>query len=123
MKDSSRVRGTTPEIEQAARQLRRNPTRAEQILWAHLRNKQLNGWKFRRQHPLGRFIADFCCPARKLIVEVDGPVHAGQIDHDESRTEVFTAYGYRVLRFNNERVETDLDSVLATIAAACETLP
>ena len=120
-KSSPRGRGTSPEIELAARQLRRNPTSAEQILWTRLRNKQLNGWKFRRQHPLGQFIADFCCPACKLIIEVDGPIHAQQIDRDESRTEIFATYGYRVLRFSNERVENDLNFVLVEIAAACQT--
>lgn len=120
-KSSPRVRGTSPEIEIAARQLRRTPTSAEQILWSHLRNRQLRGWKFRRQHPLGQFIADFCCPACRLIVEVDGPIHARQIDRDESRTHVFAAYDYRVLRFSNEQVETDLESVLAKIAEACQT--
>jgi very-short-patch-repair endonuclease len=120
-KSSPRIRGTSPEIERAARQLRLNPTPAEQILWAHLRNKQLNGWKFRRQHPLGQFIADFCCPACKLIVEVDGPIHVRQGDRDESRTQVFAAYGYRVMRFSNEQVANDLDFVLAKIAEACQT--
>ena len=120
MKSSLRVRGTSPEVEQAARQLRRNPTPAEQILWSHLRNKRLNGWKFRRQHPLGKFVADFCCPACKLIVEVDGPIHDQKIDYDESRTEVFTAYGYRVLRFSNEQVETNVGLVLTEISAACD---
>ncbi len=121
-KNSPRVRDTSPEVEQAARQLRRNPTPAEQILWSHLRNKQLDGRKFRRQHPMGKFIADFCCPACKLIVEVDGPIHARQSGHDKSRAEVFAAYGYCVLRFSNEQVETALDSVLAKISAACETV-
>jgi very-short-patch-repair endonuclease len=120
-KRSPRIRGTFPEIELAARQLRRNPTPAEQILWSHLRNKQLNGRKFRRQHPQGKFIADFCCPACKLIIEVDGPVHARQIDRDESRTQIFVDYGYRVMRFNNEQVENDLGFVFAKIAEACQT--
>jgi len=73
-KTTSRIRGTTPEIEAAARRLRRNMTPAEQKLWNALRGKQLDGLKFRAQHPVGPFVLDFWCPARKLVVEVDGGV-------------------------------------------------
>ena len=83
IKRVTRIRGTTPEIDQRAKELRHHPTPAEALLWACLRNHQLNGLKLRRQHPLGRFIADFCCPACRLIVELDGPIHLRQIQQDQ----------------------------------------
>jgi len=118
-KTTSRVRGTTPALERRARELRRTSTPAEALLWAHLRKRQLSDWKFRRQHPLGKFIADFCCPACKLIVELDGPIHSSQADRDALRTQHFESHGYRVIRFSNARVESDIESVLGEIAAAC----
>jgi very-short-patch-repair endonuclease len=115
-----RIRGTTSEIDQRAKDLRHNPTRAEALLWARLRNHQLNGLKFRRQHPLGQFIADFCCPACRLIVELDGPIHQRQIQHDQDRTQRFEGFGFRVIRFTNDRVEHDIENVLKEIGVACE---
>jgi very-short-patch-repair endonuclease len=120
IKRTTRIRGTTVEIDQRAKELRHNPTPAEALLWARLRGHQLNGYKFRRQHPLGQFIADFCRPACRLIVELDGPIHLRQIQRDQDRTQHFEKFGYRVIRFTNERVEHDLDNVLKEIAAACQ---
>jgi very-short-patch-repair endonuclease len=114
-KHTSRIRGTTPEIEQAARRLRQEPTRTEAHLWRALRRRQLAGLKFRFQHPVGRFIADFYCPSAQLILEIDGDVHNQQQQYDEARTEQLQAFGYRVLRFSNEEVLTDLPHVLARI--------
>jgi very-short-patch-repair endonuclease len=71
-----RIRGTTRQVEQAARELRRRPTEAEARLWTALRRRQVGGALFRRQHPLGRFVLDFYCAAHQLCVEVDGEVHA-----------------------------------------------
>lgn len=110
-----RIRGTTPEIEEAARRLRKNLTPAEACLWSALRNKQLEGLRFRCQHPVSNFILDFYCAACKLVVEVDGEIHDRQIDYDRERTSTLAEYGYRVLRFNNEQVIDDLSSVLAEI--------
>ncbi|MEL6163736.1 MAG: endonuclease domain-containing protein [Cyanobacteria bacterium J06628_3] len=115
MKNNFRIRGTTPEIEQAARKLRKNLTPAEARLWAALRNKQLEGLRFRTQHPVGNFILDFYCPSCKLVVEVDGEIHAYQTEYDDARTTKLTNFGYRVLRFTNEQVMNDLPSVLAEI--------
>ncbi len=120
IKRTARIRGTTAEIDQRAKELRHNPTPAEALLWARLRGQQLNGHKFRRQHPLGRFIADFCCPACRLIVELDGPIHVQQVHRDAERTQQFEAFGYRVLRFTNERVVHDIEAVLSEIALACQ---
>ncbi|HHP7230494.1 MAG TPA: endonuclease domain-containing protein [Xenococcaceae cyanobacterium] len=115
MKNNSRIRGTTPEIEQAARKLRKNLTSAEALLWSALRNKQLEGLRFRCQHPVGNFILDFYCPSCKLVVEVDGKIHADQTEYDAARTAKLAEYGYRVLRFSNEQVMSDLPNVLAEI--------
>ncbi|MDJ0567924.1 MAG: DUF559 domain-containing protein [Pleurocapsa sp. MO_192.B19] len=117
MNHKSRIRGTTPKIEQAARRLRKNMTPAEKQLWEALRNKQLDGLKFRRQHPVGNFILDFYCPACKLVIEVDGKIHdrPSQINRDNARTAKLMEYGYTVLRFRNEQVMKDLPQVLAEI--------
>jgi len=117
-KTTPRIRGTTPEIEAAARRLRRNMTPAEQKLWQALQGKQLDGLKFRPQHPVGPFILDFWCPARKLVVELDGGVHEGQVEADKARTQQLQDYGYRVIRFRNEEVLTDLPTVLERIREA-----
>ena len=118
MKNSYRIRGTTQEIEQAARKLRKNLTPAEACLWEALRNKQLEGLRFRCQHPVGNFILDFYCPSCKLVVEVDGQTHDRQTDYDDARTVKLAEYGYKVLRFSNEQVMNDLPQVLAEIRRA-----
>ncbi len=110
-----RIRGTTPEIENAARKLRQNMTPAEKRLWSALRNKQLEGLRFRRQHPVDNFILDFYCPSYKLVIEVDGEIHSDRTDYDDARTDQLAEYGYTVLRFSNERVMNDLPQVLAEI--------
>ncbi|MGV2831475.1 endonuclease domain-containing protein [Myxosarcina sp. GI1(2024)] len=115
MKHNQRIRGTTPEIELAAKKLRNNLTSAEARLWQALRNKQLEGLRFRCQHPVGNFILDFYCHACKLVVEVDGDIHLSQTEYDEARTAELAKYGYKVLRFSNERVMNDLPQVLAEI--------
>jgi very-short-patch-repair endonuclease len=112
---SPRIRGTTPEIERAARHLRHRLTAAEAKLWQALRNRQLGNLRWRCQHPIGRFIVDFYCPSHRLIVEVDGEIHQQQQDYDIARTEHLQGYGYRIIRFSNEVVESNLEIVLATI--------
>ena len=110
-----RIRGTSPEVEQAARKLRKNLTPAEAILWQALRNKQFEGLKFRRQHPVGNFILDFYCPCCKLVIEVDGEIHCDRFEYDNARSNKLAEYGYTVLRFSNERVMNKLPQVLAEI--------
>jgi very-short-patch-repair endonuclease len=123
-KTTSRIRGTTPQIEAEARRLRHNMTPAEKTLWEALRGKKLDGLKFRAQHPVGPFILDFWCPSVKLVVELDGGVHRDQQDYDDARTKQLESYGYRVIRFTNEQVLTDLPSVLERIrSAAKDSLP
>lgn len=114
-KNRNRIRGTTPEIEENARKLRHNLTPAEARLWSALRNKQLNGLRFRCQHPVGNFILDFYCPACKLVVEVDGEIHTSRAEYDQSRTAKLGEHGYQVLRFSNEEVMHDLPKVLDKI--------
>lgn len=111
---------TTAAIQQRAKELRQESTPAERILWEHLRGRQLGGFKFRRQVPMGRFIADFYCAESKLIVELDGGIHEHQIEADQQRTEEIESRGYRVIRFKNEQVEHNLVSVLNSILSHCK---
>lgn len=96
---------------------RKNPTAAESALWAVLRNRQINGWKFRRQHPVAGYIPDFVCLDAKLIVEVDGGYHseAEQQSFDALRTEWLNEHGYTMLRFSNEEVLEQIDTVKTRI--------
>jgi very-short-patch-repair endonuclease len=103
-----------------ARDLRRNATDAERLLWKRLRMRQAEACKFRRQQPLGEYIVDFVCSERKLIVEVDGGQHAEQAEYDESRSKWLQAQGYRVLRFWNHDVLTMPDAVLTKILQELE---
>ncbi|HEX5726099.1 MAG TPA: endonuclease domain-containing protein [Longimicrobiaceae bacterium] len=112
-----RIRGTSRELDQAARELRREPTPAEARLWEALRRDQFLGLRFRRQHPVGRFVLDFYCARHKLCIEVDGAYHERQPERDAERTAVLAAAGYTVLRFTNEEVISDLDLVLRRIEA------
>ncbi|MEK6743590.1 MAG: endonuclease domain-containing protein [Nitrospirota bacterium] len=98
-----------------ARELRRNATDAERLLWKRLRMRQAESYKFRRQQPIGEYIVDFVCAERKLIVEVDGGQHIEQAEYDESRHTWLQGQGYCVLRFWNHEVLTMPDAVLTTI--------
>jgi very-short-patch-repair endonuclease len=104
-----------------ARRLRREMTEAERKLWRFLRDRTLVGVKFRRQVPIGNFIADFCCLDSRLIVELDGGQHADQEDADASRSRFLAKEGFRVLRFWNEQVlngaEFAVEEILAVIAS------
>jgi very-short-patch-repair endonuclease len=102
-------------VDSRAKQLRQQPTDAEAKLWSRLRYKQLDGFRFRRQAPIGPYIVDFFCPTAKLIVEVDGGQHADKRDYDERRTEWLEERGYRVLRFWNNDVLENIEGVLAEI--------
>ncbi len=112
---------TAPELweklKPLARQMRRQPTRAENELWRRLRNRQLLGCKFRRQHAIERFIIDFYCGEAQLIVEVDGPTHDYTQEEDAIRQAFLESQGLKVLRFVNQDVAANLEGVLETIAA------
>ena len=104
-----------------SRELRSNMTDAERKLWSALRGKQLEGMRFRRQFPIGRYIADFVCLDARLIVEVDGGQHDEQRRYDSMREQWLMGRGFRVVRFWNNDVMTNLEGVLQAIldVAAC----
>jgi very-short-patch-repair endonuclease len=104
-----------------ARQLRHNQTDAEKLLWSKLRNRALNGNKFRRQVPVGNYIADFLCLDAMLIVELDGGQHAEQQEYDQRRTHWLESQGFRVLRFWNNEVLTNIDGVCLALTEALST--
>jgi very-short-patch-repair endonuclease len=101
--------------DQFARQLRKNMTDAERYLWYRLRNRQLGGHRFRRQFPIGRYIVDFVCLERKLIVELDGGQHAERTESDLARTTWLNSQGFRLIRFWNNLIFEETDSVLEAI--------
>ena len=109
----------------AARLLRRQRTPAEQALWHALRRQQVGGVQFRRQRPIGKFIADFYCHKARLVVEVDGGVHdtLSQASHDRARDELFELLGLQVLRVTNDEVLSSLDRVIARIETMCQSEP
>ena len=102
-----------------ARRLRQNATDAERALWRHLRAARLDGHKFRRQAPIGRYVVDFVCFEARLIVEVDGGQHAAQQRQDAQRTVWLAAQGFRVLRFWNTEVLGEVEAVKEVIGRAC----
>jgi very-short-patch-repair endonuclease len=93
------------------RALRSNMTDAEQALWHLLRCRQISGLKFRRQHPFGNYILDFVCLENKLVIEVDGGQHGQQAGYDENRAQKLQAAGFRVLRFWDNEVLNEIESV------------
>lgn len=97
-----------------ARDMRRDATDAEKLLWRYLRSRQIKGAKFRRQLWLGGYIVDFACIEARLVVEADGEQHGGE--KDARRTKMLTALGYRVLRFWNNDILQNIDGVLEAIA-------
>ncbi|MEO0881819.1 MAG: DUF559 domain-containing protein [Pseudomonadota bacterium] len=101
-----------------AKHLRQTMTKAEIALWSRLKSKQLNGYKFRRQHPVDNYVADFACISAKLIIEVDGSIHerALQQEKDAKRDRTLSALGWKILRFSNEAVLYRTDEVLNDIA-------
>jgi len=111
---------TTPKVFGHARQLRRNQTEAEAKLWSRLRNHQIKDIGFRRQHAIGNYVVDFCAPRQKLIIELDGSQHLEQEEYDTERTAFLESKGYRILRFWNNKVMKDIDSVLRAIDLVLE---
>jgi very-short-patch-repair endonuclease len=109
---------TDPVILDRARRMRREMTQPELKLWSILRNRALVGVKFRRQMPIGNYIADFCCLDRRLIVELDGGQHAEQEAADVLRRRFLATEGFRVLRFWNDQVLSGSEFVVAEILAA-----
>jgi very-short-patch-repair endonuclease len=101
------------------RKLRQKSTDTEKHLWEYLRTKRLNGLKFRRQHPIGRYIADFYCREARLAIELDGRIHQfkDQKEYDKARQEIIEVRGIRVLRVKNEEIEQSIESVVRKISS------
>ena len=122
--DDGMWKGAPSDSFSKAQFLRRNETIAEKLLWEKLRNNQLEGLKFRRQHPVNIYIADFYCHKFKLIIELDGDYHnqEEQKQRDEVRTEVLRLNDLKIIRFKNEEVEQDINQVLTMIKNKIEQL-
>jgi very-short-patch-repair endonuclease len=99
-----------------ARDLRQSETTPEELLWLALRNGQVGGLKFRRQHPIGPYVVDFFCHSSRLVVEIDGMSHAEKAEHDAARTQYLESQNLQVLRVTNGDVMCDLDAVTREIA-------
>ena len=104
------------------RTLRNNMSDAEQVLWHLLRGRQISGLEFRRQHPLGDTLLDFVCLDNRLVIEVDGGQHGQQAGYDGNRTQELHAAGFRVLRFWNNEVLKEIESVKQKIGLAVQEL-
>lgn len=106
-----------PYLKERRRNLRNNPTLTETLLWEKLSNKQLDGFKFRRQHSINHYIVDFYCPVLKLIIEVDGEIH----DHPKNKTNdrlrdlELAELGFHILRFRNKEIESNIEVVIERI--------
>jgi len=111
-------------IRENAKVLRTNETKAEKLLWQYLKDKQLNGLKFRRQHAIDQFIADFYCHTLKLVIEIDGEIHtiAENKEYDANRTYELMQYGIKVIRFTNQEIDTNIEKVLKQIKEVCNEL-
>ncbi len=121
MKDNSFDRWEIPEelrrkMVIVAREFRKQPTKSEAILWEALRGKKLGGVKFRRQQPIGHFIVDFFAPAFRVIVEVDGLIHADQLRADQERQSLLEVLGFRFVRVSADDVENNLALVLSKLS-------
>jgi very-short-patch-repair endonuclease len=106
-----------------ARELRKNMTQAEKKLWQHIRKKEIMGTRFRRQHPIDRFILDFYCNDARLVIELDGEYHneEDQKEYDEGRTHELMEMGLEIIRFTNDEVESDIVHVLEKIKEKLKT--
>jgi very-short-patch-repair endonuclease len=110
-------------IRARARALRKNPTEAEKVLWSHLRFWQVDGYRFRRQQPIGNYIVDFVCLEKKLIIELDGGQHAEQSSYDAERDAWLRDQGFSALRFWNNDVLQNLSGVKDAILSKMESTP
>lgn len=110
-------------LTEVSRDLRKRMTDAERVLWQRLKSKQLYGFKFRRQEQIGRFIVDFVCFEKGVVVEADGGQHSSEREKDEERTQWLNSQGYTVLRFWNNDIPTNPEGVLEEIRSACMKTP
>ena len=107
--------GAKSETIEAARLLRESMTFYEKLLWERLKTKQICGLRFRRQHPIDFFIADFYCHQARLVVEIDGDIHYQKSEYDDGRTAEMERYFIKVIRFTNTEVEKNIESVIKRI--------
>jgi very-short-patch-repair endonuclease len=109
--------GASPEIFERAKALRCNMTEAEKALWEKLRRRQIKGLKFHRQHPISKFIVDFYCHERSLVIEIDGEVHNNTeaVERDKGREYELQKLGLKVIRFNNQEVIGNIELVVKLI--------
>ena len=114
--------GATPEIFLRAAELRRNMTYAEKLLWGKINCKKILGLTFRRQHPINQFIADFYCHKARLVIELDGSIHNIEDNRlrDMGRVDEFEKFGLTTIRFKNEEVIKNTDSVINRIRSTCK---
>ena len=111
------------QIQSRARALRKNPTDVERLLWRHLRMRQLDGYKFRRQQPIGNYIVDFVCLEKRLIIELDGGQHAEQSNYDSERDAWLRNQRFTVLRFWNNDVLINVEGVASGIFETLKSSP
>ena len=112
----------SPQIQQRARELRKDLTPAEIKLWQVLRRRQIDGLHFRKQHAIGTYVVDFYCAKAKLCIEIDGDSHAEQVEYDQARTEYLNERGYQVIRFTNREVFNHFEAVVQRIVDECQRL-
>ena len=105
---------SNPKTRTRAIELRKELTLAERQLWSRIRNDRL-GFNFRRQHAIGNYIPDFCCPKEKVVIELDGSQHLEQEEYDRERTKHLESLGYKVIRFWNNDVINNIDGVILAI--------
>ena len=113
-----------PRLKNIRRLQRNHPTPWEWKLWQYLKNRQIDGYKFRRQVSIDNYVVDFCCLELKLVIEVDGSghLHSRQQKKDKQRTEHLEKWGYTIIRFYNDEIDENLDSVLEIITQTCRAL-
>ncbi|WP_420387392.1 endonuclease domain-containing protein [Roseivirga sp.] len=113
--------GATPIIFERAKRLRNNMTTQEKKLWEKLRLNRMKGLRFKAQHPMASYIADFYCHKLRLVIEIDGPNHSqsDQFEYDQARTSHLEQLGVQVIRFTNDEIDDSIDSVLMQIESLC----
>ena len=109
----------TSQMSNLAKDLRKNSTDAERLLWKYLRSKTIEGFKFRRQQPIENYIVDFVCLEKRIVIEVDGGQHAVEKEKDTERDRWLESQGFKVLRFWNNDVLTNIQGVLEMVKANC----
>ncbi len=114
-----KMRKNEKDMREFARGLRNNMTEAESKLWSYIRGKMLDGYRFRRQHPIAPYVVDFACLSENLIIEIDGATHgeAHEIAYDTARTKFLQCQGWRITRYGNEDIYKNIDDVLDDIDA------